>query len=74
MGDILISFRALRNSPDYDEKIMAISDLIQCLEVNQAGYECSMAWRLDDNGQRVEDIYLITLSPEGYAIYQLIKD
>ena len=74
MNKKLISFRVMKDDPEYNEKTLEVLSFMQSLDNNGAEYECDMAWRPHDDGNQAEDIYLITLSQDGYAIYQLIKD
>ena len=63
MADILISFRALRNNPDYDEKTLEVSNLLQALDLNQAGYKCEFIDRFPSNYIKIRFHNFIYLNP-----------
>lgn len=69
---VTVSVRAHRHKPDYQEKKEIMDNIVIHFE-NRDDCRVMRAWALDNNTkEQVEDIVVITLSPEAQNIWKIV--
>lgn len=70
---ITVSVRAHRHKPDYQEKIKNMENIVVHFE-NRDDCKVLRAWSLDSKTkEQVEDIIVLTLSPEAQSIWKIVS-